>query len=204
MRLLFDIEVHGLENVPPRGEGYLIAFNHISILEPPFLLAFWPYFPEAVAGHVVWDRGFQGLLMVLYDAIPVRRGEFDREILETIKDVIQAGLPLSIAPEGGRSRETGMIRAKAGIAYVMNQVDAPIIPLGFEGTHSDALSKAIRGKRGRIILHIGEPFRLPPITGSGADRRAARQANADLVMHKIAALLPPEYHGVYAEDMQAK
>jgi hypothetical protein len=37
------------------------------------------------------------------------------------------------------------------------------------------------------------------VEGSGEARRASRQRNADLVMKHIAALLPPEYHGVYTE-----
>jgi len=200
MYLLFDIDVIGKENVPPRGEPYLIAFNHVSLIEPPILLAFWPYLPEAVAGHIVWERGAQGWLMMLYGAIPVKRGEFDREVLQTIEAVLHAGLPLAIAPEGGRSHHAGMMRAKAGIAYVMNHVDVPVIPVGFEGTLPEALRRAVRGHRGHITMRIGEAFRLPPITGSGQARRASRQANADFVMRKIADLLPPEYHGVYAED----
>jgi hypothetical protein len=56
---------------------------------------------------------------------------------------------------------------------------------------------ALRGKRPRLSIHIGKPFNLPPITGQGEQRRAARQANADLVMRHIAAVLPKEYWGSY-------
>jgi 1-acyl-sn-glycerol-3-phosphate acyltransferase len=204
MHLLFEIKVVGVENVPPKGQGYLIAFNHISVLEPPFLLGFWPYFPEAVAGHVVWGRGFQGTFVALYGALPVKRGEYDREIMDTMQAVIASGRGLAIAPEGGRSHRVGMIRAKAGVAYLMDQIDAPIIPVGFEGTLPDALRNAVRGKRGKITIHIGPQFKLPPIRGKGPERRASRQANADQVMMHIAALLPPEYHGDYAEDMRQR
>ena len=48
-------------------------------------------------------------------------------------------------------------------------------------------------------MRIGKPFVLPPISGKGEQRRKDRQKNADLIMYKIAALLPPEYHGVYSE-----
>jgi hypothetical protein len=46
-------------------------------------------------------------------------------------------------------------------------------------------------------MHVGKPVNLPPITGRGAERRKARQRNADLVMAHIAALLPEEYRGFY-------
>jgi hypothetical protein len=50
-------------------------------------------------------------------------------------------------------------------------------------------------------MRIGEPIKLPPINGRGAERRAMRQANADLVMRRIAELLPARYHGVYADEV---
>ena len=36
-RALARVTITGLENIPAHG-AYLIAFNHISIFEPPFLL----------------------------------------------------------------------------------------------------------------------------------------------------------------------
>jgi hypothetical protein len=49
-------------------------------------------------------------------------------------------------------------------------------------------------------MHVGKPIIFPAMTRSakGAERREARQKNADLVMRHIAGLLPEEYHGVYA------
>jgi hypothetical protein len=49
-------------------------------------------------------------------------------------------------------------------------------------------------------MRIGAPFWLPPIEGKGEQRRSYRQRNADLIMQRIAVLLPPEYHGVYADQ----
>ena len=45
-------------------------------------------------------------------------------------------------------------------------------------------------------MRIGKPLVFPR-GGSGAARREALQANADRIMHAIAALLPSEYRGVY-------
>jgi hypothetical protein len=49
-----------------------------------------------------------------------------------------------------------------------------------------------------LEMHIGKPIKLPAIVGSIEERRLTRQQNADLVMAHIAALLPYEYRGVYA------
>ena len=49
-------------------------------------------------------------------------------------------------------------------------------------------------------MRIGKPITLPHITVKGAEKHAARQRNADLVMSYLAGLLPEEYRGVYAES----
>jgi 1-acyl-sn-glycerol-3-phosphate acyltransferase len=103
-----------------------------------------------------------------------------------------------MAPEGGRSHKPGMNPAKPGIAFIAEQTGLPIIPVAIVGTTDDFFSKASKGKRPQLEMHIGKPFHLPPVEGKGAERRESRQRNADLVMRHIAGLLPENYRGVYA------
>jgi 1-acyl-sn-glycerol-3-phosphate acyltransferase len=93
-----------------------------------------------------------------------------------------------------------MRRALPGTAYLADLAEVPVVPAGIIGTSDDFLERALHGHRPEIELRIGPPFRLPHITGKGVQRRCARQKNADLIMLKIAELLPSEYHGVYAEN----
>jgi cytidylate kinase len=195
-RILCGVDVYNKENVPASGP-YIIAYNHISNYEPPLLLAFWPEFPEAVAGHDVFDRGGLSFFVRGYGALPVKRGEYDRKIIDLMLWVLASGRPLLIAPEGGRSHQPGLREARSGVAYLMDRARVPVVPVGIVGTSDDMLKLALRGKRPRLQIHIGKPFELPPIDGRGEERRAARQANADMVMRHIAAVLPPEYWGIY-------
>lgn len=196
-RLLFSVRISGEENIPTGG-SYVIAYNHISIFEPPFILAFWPEFPEALAGHDVWERsGIQGVMVKGFGAIPVRRGEYDRGSMETMLAVLRSGRPLMISPEGGRSHDIGMRKAHPGIAYLVDQAGVPVVPVAIEGTHDRSFREALSLKRPPFIMRIGKPFLLPEINEKGAARRAARQRNADTVMEQIGAMLPTEYHGVY-------
>jgi 1-acyl-sn-glycerol-3-phosphate acyltransferase len=203
IRMVFRAEIEGVENVPRRGP-YVVAYNHISVLEPPLLLAFWPVFLEAVAGADVWERNGQGILVTLYGAIPIKRGAYDREVMDRIQSVLAAGYPLMIAPEGGRSHTSGMRRALPGVAYILDRAGGvPILPAAFIGTSDEILKQAfsLPLPRPRIRLRIGKPFSLPPVQGKGEERRAARQRNADEVMLRLAELLPSEYHGAYAGEM---
>ena len=198
--ILSRVEITGKENIPSSG-AYLIAVNHVSLFEAPLICAFWPCPPEAMGAVDVWDRPGQSTLARLYGGIPVHRGDFDRRLIETVLSVLHSGYPLLIAPEGGRSHELGMRRAMPGVAYLIDKAQVPVVPVGVVGSTDDFLQQALRGKRPTIEMRIGKPLDLPPIEGKGAARRASRQRNADVLMTQIAALLPPEYRGVYADDV---
>jgi 1-acyl-sn-glycerol-3-phosphate acyltransferase len=203
-RLLFliiaKVTIIGKENIPEKG-AYMVAMNHISLYDPPFMIAFWPHMLEAMGASDIWKRKGQNFLVKNYGGIQVHRGEFDRELIETVLNVLHSGYPLLISPEGGRSHEPGLRQAKAGIAYILDEAKVPIIPVGVVGTTDDFITKAFSFKRPKLEMHIGRPIILPSIKGKGQDRRDARQNNADMVMRHIAGLLPVEYRGIYADSV---
>jgi 1-acyl-sn-glycerol-3-phosphate acyltransferase len=196
-RVFGRVKMVGRENVP-LGTPYAIAMNHISIFDPPFLVAFWPEAPEIVGAAEVFHKKGQGTLLSLYGVVPVHHGEYDRALLEKIVAILRLGCPLAIAPEGERSHVLAMQRAKPGVGYIIEHAGVPVIPVGILGTTGDFWQRARRGERPALEMRIGKPIHFPKIIEQGTERRAARQHNADLVMRHIAGLLPREYHGVYA------
>ncbi len=197
-RLLGSVTLKGFEHIPQRG-AYVIAINHISLFEVPFMAAFWPTPMEIIGAADVWRRPGQSLIARLYHGIKVRRGQFDRRVfLETLK-VLQSGKPLMIAPEGGRTHEPGLVRGKPGIAYIVEKARVPVVPVGIVGTTDDYLQRALTFKRPVLEMRVGKPLRLPPIRGKGEERRANRQRNTDMIMAHIAKVLPPDYRGCYEE-----
>jgi len=198
-RVLGSVKIVGKENIP-YGQPYVVAMNHVSIFDPPFVAAFWPEELEIIGAEDVFNKPGQGQLLKVYGVIPVHRGDYDRALLTKIIRIIKSGFPLLIAPEGGRSHLTAMRRAKPGIAYIIEQTGVPVLPVGLIGTTEDYWQRARRGKRPMLEMRIGKPIHLPEITTRGTDRHEARQRNADLVMSYLAGLLPKEYRGVYAES----
>ena len=196
--LLSRVKLAGFENIPRQG-AYIIAVNHISLFEPPLLLSFWPVAPEGIAATEIWERRGQSVLVQLYGALRVHRGEYDRELVEVALAALQAGRPLLIFPEGGRTHVPGLKLALPGVAYLIDKARVPVVPVGITGSTEDFFKRALRGKRPVLEMRVGPPFKLPPLTGKGEQRRLSRRRNADLVMAHIAALLPAEYQGVYAE-----
>jgi 1-acyl-sn-glycerol-3-phosphate acyltransferase len=199
-RLLFHIlcrvKIEGVQNIPAEG-GYLVVINHISIFDPPLAVVFWPRAMEIAGAVEVLDRGYQGYLMRGYGALPVHRGTADRKLLRGMVRFLKQGLPVLIAPEGGRTHAPGMRQAWHGAAYVAGKAGVPVVPVGITGTESVSQIWKLR-QRPTLRMVIGQPFTLPPIPWGSASRRQALEANTEQLMHEIAELMPPEYRGVYA------
>lgn len=194
-RVLCRIRIEGLENIPKEG-GYLVSGNHLSIIDPPFVVAFWPRPLEAVGAVEVLERPFQGQLMRLYGAMSVHRGQADRGLLDEMVRRLRAGFPVLMDPEGRRSHVPGMQTAHPGVAYVAARARVPVIPVGVTGSEA-ATAAWKRGRRGNLKMVIGKPVVLPEVELRSPARRARLRANTDILMREIAALLPEEYRGVY-------
>jgi 1-acyl-sn-glycerol-3-phosphate acyltransferase len=196
--LLGKVELYGMENIPDHPR-YVIAFNHVSLVEIPLIVAFWPTDIEVMGADVVWERRGVHIVAKLWSAVRIHRTEFDREVFNQVSKVFEADRTLMISPEGTRSHTPGLLRGKPGVAYIIDKADVVILPVGVVGNTMDFLSQGLRGKRPPIQMHVGESFRLPPLKGKGAERRALRQYNTDYIMAKVASLLPESYRGVYQE-----
>ncbi len=200
-RLISEVRIIGEENIPSSGP-YIIAINHVSLFDPPFVLAFWPVAAEAVGAVDIWDRPGQSLLAKTYGGIRVHRGEYDRELIVTILAALAAGRPVVIAPEGGRSHLPGLRKALPGAAFLVEKAQVPVVPVGVVGATDDFLSRGLHGQRPVIEMRVGKPIDLPAVDRKSSDRRLTRQHNTDLIMVAIARLLPPEYQGVYARSSE--
>jgi 1-acyl-sn-glycerol-3-phosphate acyltransferase len=194
LTLLLRIEVSGVENVPLEG-AVILATNHLHWLDPPVLLTAISQREITVfAASKYKNRFFVGWFLSSMRGIFVRREEIDRQALKESLRVLAAGGMLGMAPEGSRSKTGGLQRAPAGLAYIAHKSGAPVLPVVVYGLgNAEAEWKRLRRPHVRAV--IGEPFTLPPVQGAGKSRQLA--ANTEIVMHRLAALLPPRYRGVY-------
>jgi 1-acyl-sn-glycerol-3-phosphate acyltransferase len=87
------------------------------------------------------------------------------------------------------------------VAYIVEQTNVPVVPVGLIGTTEDFWHRATHGDRPSLEMKIGKPIILPENTAKGKERHEVRQANADLVMRHLAGLLPENYRGVYADSV---
>lgn len=195
--LLTRMTVVGRENIPAKGP-YIVTLNHTSVADTPLLLMGFPLVEwRFFAGEKWRSHPVYGPIMAWLGAIYINRGEVDRQGLRDAMAAIEQGVVFGLAPEGSRSKNGQMQEAKVGAAYLASRSGVPILPVSFQ--NNDRLfANFKRLRRTDVILTIGEPYTLPEIgrRAKGSDLAAFTH----LIMVKIAALLPPRYHGIYANS----
>lgn len=188
------LEVVGRENFPSKGP-YILVTNHLSAYDTPLLFAICPHKVRAFAASKHRSHPLFGPALAIGGSIWVRRGEIDRQALGEALVWLEEGGVLGMAPEGTRARQVyALQKGKTGAAYLATRANVPILPVGVTGTER-IKEELPHLRRARVRVVVGELFRLPE--GERPSREELDQYT-DLIMRRIAALLPPEYRGVYA------
>jgi len=189
--------VKGKENLPGQGP-LLIVCNHNHIADSPIVASSIPRKSVFMAKEDLWHNSWSRYWVENFGAFPVKREGFDREAIRQAERWLKQGVSVIMFPEGKRSPDGRMIPALPGAALIASRSNVPILPVAVTG--SDKLRNLwwCFLHRPRITLTIGQPFNLPPAEGKST--REQRQQMIDFIMRKVAALLPPEYRGVYAAE----
>lgn len=194
-RLLTRLDVAGVEHIPLTGP-VVIAPNHIHALDIPLVGMVIPRRTTIFAADK-WRGKLGGwALERLTQVIYVTRGEADRAALNQALAVLQQSGTMAVAPEGTRSRTGGLQPGKHGAAYLASRTGAAIVPVAVWG-HETALRDWRHLRRPVVQVRIGPPIPLPP--NAERARTAELHAYTDALMLTLAAMLPPQYRGVYAE-----
>jgi 1-acyl-sn-glycerol-3-phosphate acyltransferase len=202
VRLLLTLfcrwRVIGAERMPMSGPLLLVS-NHMNNADPAILIGALPRMVRFLAKDELF-RFPVGLLMLGLASIKLRRGKSDREAIRTALSLLEQGVCVGIFPEGTRSRTGGLIQAQTGAGLLALRSNAPIVPVVLIGTRQLRNPISLL-KRPKIDIIIGEPFSFPQWQGGG--RAAAAREATDLIMRKIAELLPTEMRGVYSKPSVA-
>jgi 1-acyl-sn-glycerol-3-phosphate acyltransferase len=201
MLLLTRTSVRGREHVPAAGAGIVVC-NHIAAVDPGILVGALPR-PIALMSKIENYRGPLKLFMPMVGAFTVRRGTADRRALGAATRVLEQGRLLCLFPEGTRSHDGALGHAQGGAALLAAKAGVPIIPVALTGTPEIFQRRFPWLGFPRVTVTIGAPFTAPPAEhGASRVRRDDRERLTDTIMGHIAALLPPEQRGSYADTVQ--
>jgi 1-acyl-sn-glycerol-3-phosphate acyltransferase len=81
----------------------------------------------------------------------------------------------------------------------------PVVPVALAGTEKflpikDGDMGGEQPRNARVDVWIGEPFAVGDLAVTPAEGEDERQLQADAMMRRVAALLPPAYRGHYGDE----
>ncbi|XP_017644159.2 1-acyl-sn-glycerol-3-phosphate acyltransferase BAT2, chloroplastic-like isoform X2 [Gossypium arboreum] len=131
----FDIELEGLENLPPQNAPAVYVSNHQSIIDFYPLLTLGRSFKFIGKNTVFFYPGI-GWAMYILGMIPVKRMDI-RSHLEAVRrcmDLVRNGASVFFFPEGTRSKDGKLGDFKKGAFTVAAKTGVPVIPMTLIGT----------------------------------------------------------------------
>jgi len=176
----------------------ILVCNHVNFLEVP--VVYTRLQPRAMTGFAkseTWESPFLGPLFSLWGAIPLQRGAADLNALRQGLRALEEGKIVGITPEGTRSGHGRLLQGHPGVVTLALQSGAPLLPLVFYG--GERFHQNLRRlRRTDFYIRVGRSFHIDT-RGQKVTRQMRREITAE-IMYQLAALLPPEYRGAYADQ----
>lgn len=191
-RLYFRWRVIDADNVPASGP-VILASNHASFLDPPLVGAAANREINYLARESLFRFPGIGWLLRKVNAVPVDREGGGAAGLRAIFDRLLKGGAIILFPEGTRSPDGKLQKAKSGIGLTVIKSEAPVVPVRVFGTF-EAYSRHHRIPRPRkVAVRFGKPMEFAALraeaqTCSKQRLKEIYQEVADELMKAIANL----------------
>ena len=180
---LFRMRITGQENVPVSG-GFILASNHLSYYDPPLVGCTIRRPIYFLAKENLFRKHLISKILTSVNALPVKRGAFDRRAVQLCVDTIGRGNGLLVFPEGTRSKTGELMDPKAGIGLIASKAACPVVPAHIRG--SNHMGRCFWGKD-KLRVTIGKPIPAEWIASQTTDK-AGYLAIAQEVMGRIGSL----------------
>ena len=190
-------EVIGGESVPPRGRLLVVA-NHLSNADPPVLAAALPRKVSFLGHKGLFRNPLMAIMLSAWGVHSINRCGKDVVATRWALGVLERDGVLGLFPEATRS-PNGMQKPFYGVAYLASKTQSPILPVGITGTEKIPGYWRILFPFRKIRVTIGPPFTLPVMQGTPS--RAVLESLTDMIMIRIAELLPADYRGIYKNKL---
>jgi 1-acyl-sn-glycerol-3-phosphate acyltransferase len=191
--MFFRGDVVGLEHVPASG-GFVIAANHASFIDPPFIGSQVPRQIAYFARKTLWKPGFASWWLDSVGTIPVDRdGGQDVSAIKRVLKAIKENRGLILFPEGTRSPDGQLQSAKAGVGLIACRTQVPVVPVRIFGSF-EAFGKGAKFPRlgTRVTVVFGQPL-LPAAYDDPKAGKERYQIASERIMAEIAQLRPPAH-----------
>ena len=125
--------VEGRERVPAHGP-FVLAPVHRSNMDTPFTSVVTRRRVRFMGKDSLWRKPFWAWFLSALGGFPVSRGTVDLEAMKRCLEVLEAGEPLVLFPEGERKAGPTVQPLFEGAAYLALKAGVPIVPIGIGGS----------------------------------------------------------------------
>ncbi len=183
------VEVRGKENAGDSPLGFLILFNHSSLMDIPVLYSYFPRSFRFGAKIELFKIPFFGKAMELCGVLPIDRANRNKvmKVYENAIARVNKGEAFALAPEGTRQKEATLGKFKRGPFEFAVNAQMDIVPVVLAGAYDVLPKKAVLVGAGRwrhkVIVQI-----LPrvPTKGLSPDQ-------VESVLERVRGMMDPVY-----------
>jgi 1-acyl-sn-glycerol-3-phosphate acyltransferase len=202
--------IEGLENLPPKGEGYVAAANHRSFAdaailpqtlvtarkEPVHMVSYSELFRIPVQGTIL--RWAQGLVLDRGSKQGIERFFNDAKYVLTERHEA-----VGLHPEAHISKTGKLGRGRTGAARLSIETGCPVVPIALFGTDVvvpvSTQKVSVNYKRRALSFRAGRAvyfnrYRKAYDGGDGRQKKEILDGITTLIMLEIAKLTGQEYH----------
>src|SRR3989338_2103692 len=195
--------VQGLDRLP--HPPYIVAANHSSYLDDLFVPCTFIPLTDREMHIFVNSRYYKSFFLrkflYHYNCIPVdvakdvpdeerRRKTNDKAFAEAAMG-LKKGHLFAVFPEGGRSPDGKLQKAKTGVARVALASQVPVVPVGIAHSYQIMPKGAVFPRFRRAEMRIGAPLTFKRFAGK--DDPKTLQAVTRTIMREIAKLAGQSY-----------
>ena len=150
-KLVYRLEVQGKENIP-KDNGYIIAANHLSTLDPPLVCAVMNRGVAYMAKKELFENPFLRWWLDWLGAFAVDREKLGVSTIKTVMTIKKTGWVLGIFPQGTRQKPGEISNITKGFASLAKSTKCGILPVGITGTQEVKRFPFT----GKIVVKIGK------------------------------------------------
>jgi acyl-[acyl-carrier-protein]-phospholipid O-acyltransferase/long-chain-fatty-acid--[acyl-carrier-protein] ligase len=206
LRLLYRVEVSGLENFSRAGKRVLIIANHTSLLDGVLLYAWLPETPTfAINTEIAERRSYKPFLKFVDLFIMNTRNPLSiKAMIKFLRDDHKA----VIFPEGRITVTGSLMKIYEGPGLVADKAEATLLPIAIDGAQFSPFSY-MQGT-GRIVtfpkirMIVMPPARITlPEDISGHERRKAAALQLQDIMFRLSYTVVNQRRSLYATLIHA-
>ena len=175
--IVYRPKVVGDENIE-EGKAALICPNHVHALDSVAIVLMNKRTIRVLAKESLFKNPFLKFLAYVFGVYPVKQGNKSMESMKVSLKLLKNNELLLIFPEGTRNGMAKGVRPKDGAIKLSAKSNAPIIPVGVQGSFKPF---------SKVKINIGKPIHYNLTKEEINDKEKLRELTEEL-MNKIVEL----------------